>query len=49
MDARQYIKNTLTWNRLYRSVSYLRSALWFVPVVSIALVMALAPFVRAPE
>ncbi len=47
MDARQYIKNTLTWNRLYRSVSYLRSALWFVPVISIALVMALAPFVRA--
>jgi uncharacterized membrane protein len=47
MDARQYIKNTLTWNRLYRSVSYLRSALWIVPVISIALVMALAPFVRA--
>ncbi|MGE5824501.1 MAG: DUF2254 domain-containing protein [Bacteroidota bacterium] len=47
MDASQYIKNTLTWNRLYRSVSYLRSALWFVPVVTIALVMALGPFVRA--
>jgi uncharacterized membrane protein len=47
MDARQYIKNTLTWNRLYRSLSYLRSALWFVPVISIALVMALGPFVRA--
>jgi len=47
MDARQYIKNTLTWNRLYRGASYLRSALWFVPVIAIALVMALAPFVRA--
>jgi uncharacterized membrane protein len=47
MNARDYIKNTLAWNRLYRSVSYLRSALWFVPVISIVLVMALAPFVRA--
>jgi len=46
MNARQYIKNRLTWNRLYRSLSYLRSALWFVPVIAIVLVMALAPFVR---
>jgi len=47
MDARQYIKNALTWNRLYRSLSYLRSALWFVPVIAIVLVMAVTPFVRA--
>ncbi|MGA8051870.1 MAG: DUF2254 domain-containing protein [Burkholderiales bacterium] len=46
MNATDYIKNTLAWNRLYRSWSYLRSALWLVPFVAIALVMAITPFVR---
>ncbi len=46
MNARDYIKNTLTWNRLYRSWSYLRSALWFVPFVTILVVMAITPFLR---
>ncbi|MFO1316754.1 MAG: DUF2254 domain-containing protein [Burkholderiales bacterium] len=36
----------LTWNRLYRATSYLKSALWTVPIFSIALVLLLAPLLR---
>jgi len=37
----------LSWNRVYRVASYSRSALWIVPLVAIALVLALAPALRA--
>jgi len=46
MNARDYIKNTLAWNHLYRGASYLRSALWLVPFIAIVLVMLTTPFVR---
>ena len=46
MDAKDYIKNTLAWNRLYRGTRYIRSALWFVPFVAIVVVVAITPFVR---
>lgn len=38
---------TLTWNRLYRATSYLKSALWVIPFVAIAIELLLAPMVRA--
>jgi uncharacterized membrane protein len=36
----------MTWNRIYRATSYVRSALWTVPFVAAALVIALAPILR---
>ena len=45
--VRQYVRNTLTWGRLYRAVSYLRSALWTVPIVAMAVVLLLALPLRA--
>jgi uncharacterized membrane protein len=47
--AEKYIKNKLTWGRLYRAASYLRSALWIVPLFSILAVLALAPILRAVD
>jgi uncharacterized membrane protein len=44
--ARAYIEKKLTWNRLYRATSYLKSALWTVPLIAIALVLLSAPVVR---
>ena len=41
--ADRYIQNQLTWNRLYRVTSYLRSALWVVPFLAILLVLVVAP------
>ena len=38
------ISARLGWNRAYRSLSYLRSALWVVPIVAVVLALA---FVRA--
>jgi uncharacterized membrane protein len=36
----------VTWGRLYHATSYLRSALWTVPIIAILLVLLLAPVVR---
>ena len=44
--AVHYARSQVTWNRLYRATSYVRSALWVVPIVSILLVLALAPVLR---
>ena len=44
--ARRYLARRVTWNRLYRTTSYLKSALWTVPIISIALVFATAPILR---
>ena len=32
-----FVKRHLTWGRLYRATSYLKSALWTVPLVAIVL------------
>ena len=41
--ADHYVRSQLTWNRLYRATSYIRSALWVVPFLAILLVLILAP------
>jgi len=43
----QRVRAHLSWNRIYRVASYTRSALWIVPLVAIALVLMLAPLLRA--
>ncbi len=45
--AERYARQRLIWNRVYRAVSYAKSALWIVPLVAIVLVLALAPLLRA--
>ena len=32
-----HIAGTIGWNKAYRALSYLRSALWVVPIVSVLL------------
>jgi uncharacterized membrane protein len=44
--AKRYVRNRVAWNQLYRTVSYLRSALWVVPFLAIVLVLAIAPVLR---
>ena len=44
--TRRSLKRKLSWNRLYRTSSYLKSALWTVPLISIAVVFAVAPILR---
>jgi uncharacterized membrane protein len=43
----RFVERNLVWNRVYRTVSYLRSALWVVPFISILLVLAIAPALLA--
>jgi uncharacterized membrane protein len=33
--ARRFVRSKVTWNRLYRATSYLKSALWTVPLIAI--------------
>ena len=42
----QFIRTRLTWGRMYRAASYLRSALWVTPIVAIVLIYLLAPLMR---
>ncbi|HEY5863044.1 MAG TPA: DUF2254 domain-containing protein [Casimicrobiaceae bacterium] len=42
----QTLKRKLRWDRLYRATSYLKSALWTVPLFAIAIVFAVAPLLR---
>src|SRR5882672_724558 len=42
----QLIRSRLVWNRLYRTASYLKSALWIVPFIAILCVLAIAPALR---
>src|SRR5262245_37145801 len=44
--AERYVRSQLVWNNLYRTTSYLRSALWVVPLLSILVVLALVPVLR---
>jgi uncharacterized membrane protein len=41
-----YIRSKLVWNHVYRTTSYLRSALWIIPFLSIVIVLAIAPSLR---
>jgi uncharacterized membrane protein len=41
------IRRRLTWSRIYRFVSYARSALWIVPFVAIIGVLVTVPVLRA--
>jgi uncharacterized membrane protein len=45
-EAEHYVRGKLVWNNFYRATSYLRSALWVVPIISIFLVLAIAPVLR---
>lgn len=44
--ARAYLRSKMRWNRIYRATSYLKSSLWIVPLVSILLVLSVAPLLR---
>ena len=44
---RRYVRSRMTWGRLYRATSYLKSALWTVPLIAIVLELMLAPMIRA--
>jgi uncharacterized membrane protein len=45
-EFRRFVRRHLTWGRLYRTTSYLKSALWTVPLVAIVLEQMLAPLLR---
>ncbi len=40
------IERALVWNNIFRVTSYLRSALWLIPFLSIVLVLIVAPSLR---
>jgi uncharacterized membrane protein len=42
----QFVRGKLVWNNIYRTTSYLRSALWIVPFVAILLVLFIAPVLQ---
>ncbi len=44
--AERYVRRNVAWNFLYLAASYVRSALWIVPFLSILLVMAIVPALR---
>ena len=44
---RTFVRSRLAWGRIYRITSYLKSALWTVPLVAIALELMLAPMIHA--
>jgi uncharacterized membrane protein len=44
---RTFVRSKLTWGRVYRTTSYLKSALWTVPLVAIALELLLSPVIHA--
>ena len=43
----RFVRRHLTWGRVYRTTSYLKSALWTVPLVAIVLELLLAPLIHA--
>ena len=44
--AARSVRRALVWNRIYRTTSYLRSALWTIPLLAILLVLIVAPGLR---
>ena len=47
--ASRRIEQALMWNNIYRATSYLSSALWIIPLLSIVLVLILAPLLRVVD
>jgi uncharacterized membrane protein len=47
LRLRSFIRGKLTWGRVYRTTSYLKSALWTVPLFAIALELLLSPMIHA--
>jgi len=45
--VRTFVRSKLTWGRLYRTTSYLKSALWTVPLIAIALELLVSPMIHA--
>jgi uncharacterized membrane protein len=44
--ADDYVQSQMTWNRVYRALSYVRSALWIVPSLAMLLVFLVSPVLR---
>ncbi len=44
---RRYVRGRVTWGRVYWLTSYLKSALWTVPLIAIALELMLSPMIHA--
>ena len=44
--TRRFVKSKLTWNRLFGASSYLKSALWTVPIIAIAIELVTAPLLH---
>jgi uncharacterized membrane protein len=44
--ASHRIERALVWNNIYRATSYLKSALWTIPLLSILVVLMVAPVLR---
>ena len=44
---RRRVRDKLTWSRLYRTTSYLKSALWTVPIIAIIIELLIAPILHA--
>ena len=45
-QARRYMRSKLTWNRLFRATSYLKSALWTVPLIAIVIELLTTPWLH---
>lgn len=46
-QIRGFVRSKFAWGRIYRATSYLKSALWTVPLIAIVLELMLAPAVHA--
>jgi uncharacterized membrane protein len=44
--AEDYVHSQMTWNRVYRAISYVRSALWIVPFIAMFVVLIISPPLR---
>ncbi len=44
--GRHFVKSTLSWNRLFGASSYLKSALWTVPIIAIAIELVTVPILH---
>jgi uncharacterized membrane protein len=47
LRLQSFIRSKVTWGRVYRTTSYLKSALWTVPLFAIALELLLSPMIHA--
>jgi uncharacterized membrane protein len=48
-QLRTYLRSRVTWGRIFHVTSYLKSALWTVPLIAIALELILAPMIHAVD